>query len=85
MMASFRRPIDVAEWNAVESIIHEKYSDEVDTLCDHVRVIYKIADGKMDSPRMSSTIKEECKIIMVYAKRMDKKLKALQNVEEYEL
>lgn len=85
MMARFRRPIDTQEWNEVESIIHEALTPSVDTLCDHVRVIYNLADGKINDPSVSSTIKDECKVIMVYAKRMDTRLKVLQNKGEYDL
>ena len=84
-MAIFRRPIDDNERHSVEQTIHGIHSTVVDTLCDHIRVIYKTAIENIQDKEIKKTIAEECKICMIYAKRMDKKLKILQNVEDYYL
>lgn len=84
-MAIFRRPIDIREINAVESIIHDRFSTDTDTICDHVRVVYKVAIDRVDDLQARKKIMDECKIIMVYAKRMDNKLKQFHDNKDYDL
>ncbi len=83
-MANFRRPIEPNEWQSVEETIGTFYNGRIDTLCDHVRVIYKAANDITDQ-ELKDKIVNECKIIMVYAKRMDRKIQRLHGSKDYEL
>jgi len=75
-MANFRRPISAEEINTVEGEIHQMFSPDgsINTICDHIRVIYK----------MTEKIMAELKIVMIYAKRMDKKLYEAKDRSHYD-
>jgi len=45
-----------------------------DTICEHIRVIFRTAEEEIRNRRTRSRIMEECRIILVYAKRMNAKL-----------
>jgi len=85
MMAYYRRPIEAAELQAVDNTINSIHSTKVDTLCDHVRVIFRAASLGISDDSLRNKIREECRIIMVYAKRMDSALKQYKKVNDYEL
>jgi hypothetical protein len=74
-MAVFRKPISIDEMNQVESLIKTRYSDTEDTVCDHVREIYRLSRIGVSDIDVRNIIQSECKTVMVYAKRMDKALK----------
>ena len=84
-MALFIKPITREEMDLVEGIIGKKFSDKVDTICDHIRVIYKEATDSVDNIESRNIIMNECKIVMIYAKRMDGAFKKKMNVSNYEL
>ena len=77
-MASFRRPIDEDELRRVKDDIHGKFSNTVDTICDHIREVYRAAH-KIENATIREQIENECITIMVYAKRMASKLVELNN------
>ena len=45
-----------------------------DTICEHIREIFRTAENEIGNRNARAKIIEECKIILAYAKRMNAKL-----------
>ena len=69
---TFRRPIDDTEMRNAKDDIGGRFSTNVDTICDHIRVIYAIGK-KVSDTSLQLGIMNECLIVMIYAKRMSNK------------
>ena len=70
---TFRRPIDDTEMRNAKDDIGGRFSTNVDTICDHIRVIYAMG-RKVQDTSLQLGIMNECLIVMIYAKRMNAKL-----------
>jgi hypothetical protein len=76
------RPITEEEIKYIEKEILYIPTLVVETICEHIRIIYKTVDESVEDQTIKNILLNECKVTMIYAKRMSNKL---QQVKESRL
>ena len=67
------RPVTKREKINAEKSIREVAGDKT-TICEHVRMIFRIAEDEVGPEQVSKKIMEECRIVCSLAKRMNARL-----------
>lgn len=85
-MAKFRSPITEEELTSARSILKKTGLAMGDnTICNRIYTIHKMVMKMMGDEEMKNKINLECETALIYAKRMDAKLKEYHGKGEYEL
>ncbi len=67
------RPVTKKEKIKAEKSIREVAGDKT-TICEHIRMIFRIAEKEVASEKASKKIMEECRVVCALAKRMNARL-----------
>lgn len=84
-MGRFRSPITEKEILNAREILKKTGLVEDITICNCIWRIHKAIRELMDHQELKSKIISECEVGLIYAKRMDVKLKEYHGKGEYEL